>query len=300
MPKSSSLTWPSHADQHVGRLDVAVHDQVGVRVGDGLQHVEEQSGGAPRCRARARRSSGRWAGRRRARARGTAGRAGDTPASMRCAMCGWVEPGEDVAFAPEALLAGAAHQRDVQQLDRGASFEAAVAALAPARRCPCRPGRSARRAGRRRGSARPATASAPRAAAAARRVPGTATRARRSCSASSASQVGGERRVARADRRQPGARGRRRSISSASSRYGLTARQRSGLSGGMRPHRDRPPVGDRAVQVDAAFLPVALHGALGDAAHGRDLGEGEAAEELQVDDLGEVGIDRAPARRARR
>ena len=37
--------------------------------------------------------------------------------------------GEDVAFAPESLLAGAAHQRNVQQLDRRTSFEAAVAAL---------------------------------------------------------------------------------------------------------------------------------------------------------------------------
>ena len=39
------------------------------------------------------------------------------------------DPGEDVAFAPEPLLAGAAHQRDVQQLDRRAPLEAAVAAL---------------------------------------------------------------------------------------------------------------------------------------------------------------------------
>ena len=39
------------------------------------------------------------------------------------------QPGEDGAFAREPLFAGAADQRDVQQLDRGASLEAAVAAL---------------------------------------------------------------------------------------------------------------------------------------------------------------------------
>jgi hypothetical protein len=39
------------------------------------------------------------------------------------------EPGEDVPFAPESLFAGAADQRDVEQLDRGPAFEAAVAAL---------------------------------------------------------------------------------------------------------------------------------------------------------------------------
>ena len=39
------------------------------------------------------------------------------------------QPGEECAFAPESLFAGAADQRDVQQLDRRASFEAAVAAL---------------------------------------------------------------------------------------------------------------------------------------------------------------------------
>ena len=53
------------------------------------------------------------------------------------------EPREDRAFALEALLAGAADQRRVQQLERGAALEAAVAARAPATRCPCRRGRSA-------------------------------------------------------------------------------------------------------------------------------------------------------------
>ena len=61
----------------------------------------------------------------------------------------------------------------------------------------------------------------------------------------------------------------------------------------MRPHDDRPRVGDRAMQIDAALLPVALHGPLRHAAHGGDLGEGEAAEELQIDDLREIRIDLA-------
>ena len=55
------------------------------------------------------------------------------------------QPRQDAAFAPEALLAVAADQAGVQQLDRGHALEAAVAALGAARRCPCRPGRWARR-----------------------------------------------------------------------------------------------------------------------------------------------------------
>ena len=67
------------------------------------------------------------------------------------------EPGEDGAFAPESLFAGAADQRDVQQLDRRAAFEAAVAALGePDAAHPALADR-ARSAGRRRASGRPAT-----------------------------------------------------------------------------------------------------------------------------------------------
>ena len=46
--------------------------------------------------------------------------------------------------------------------------------------------------------------------------------------------------------------------------------------------------------------PVALHGALRDVAHRRDLDEGEPAEELQVDELGQRRIERRQALRARR
>ena len=59
------------------------------------------------------------------------------------------EPGEDRAFALEALLAGAADQRGIQQLDRGACLRSGRRCARPATRCPCRRGRSARRACRR-------------------------------------------------------------------------------------------------------------------------------------------------------
>ncbi len=48
MPKSSSLAWPLPVDQDVGRLDVAVDDQVRVRVRDRLEHVEEEARRGPR------------------------------------------------------------------------------------------------------------------------------------------------------------------------------------------------------------------------------------------------------------
>ena len=32
-----------HADEHIGRLDISMHDQVCVRVGDGLQHIEKET-----------------------------------------------------------------------------------------------------------------------------------------------------------------------------------------------------------------------------------------------------------------
>ncbi len=49
---------------------------------------------------------------------------------------------------------------------------------------------------------------------------------------------------------------------------------------------------DRAVQIDARFLPAPLHRSFRYAAHGGDLGERETAEELQIDDLGQRRIDR--------
>ena len=55
----------------------------------------------------------------------------------------------------------------------------------------------------------------------------------------------------------------------------------------MRLHRDR----HRVDQEGARGGPVAAHGALGDAAHGRDVDEGDAREEMQFDQLREFGIE---------
>src|SRR5262245_60684436 len=79
-------------------------------------------------------------------------------------------------------------------------------------------------------------------------------------------------------------------ISSASSRYGLSARQRSALSG-MRFQVGRTCVANRVVQVQPALLPLALNGPLGHTSHDGDLRERQAAEELQLDDLGELRLD---------
>ena len=127
-PEVEQLDLPIDPDQHVGRLDVAVHDQVGVRVGDSLQHIEEQAEtGLDSQRMFAAvtvdaeavhvlEHEVRLARRRHSRI--------DEVRDVRVG-----EPGENVALAPEPLFAGAPQQREVQQLDRRAPFEAAVAAL---------------------------------------------------------------------------------------------------------------------------------------------------------------------------
>src|SRR5690349_11893656 len=76
------------------------------------------------------------------------------------------------------------------------------------------------------------------------------------------------------------------SISRASSRYGLRTRHRSGLMGGIGAYRRRPCAGNGIVQIQAAFFPAALNRPFRNAAHRRNLGEREPAEELEVDDLG--------------
>ena len=265
-----------------------MHDQVRVGVGDGLQHVEEETetGLDPQrvlvaiavdaLTVHVLEDEIRLARSRHARI--------DEVRDVRVG-----EPGENVAFAPESLFAGAAHQRDVQQLDRRASFEAAVAslrqphaahpALTDTRRQPVgAEGLAGQRHGqpgvrRERHGAFQKT----------RLVQGLVLLEQQP-------QIGGEGRVSRADGRQPG----RSFLGGDLERLvqvrtdgapAIRAERRHGTS------CDRPRVGDRAMQIEAAFFPVALHGPLGDAAHGGDLGEGEAAEELQIDDLGEAGID---------
>ena len=122
------------------------------------------------------------------------------------------QPREDGAFAPEPLLAGAADQRDVQQLDRGASLEAAVAALGEPDAARCRPGRSATPAGTRRRPGPPATArasAADRATARSRKRESCTTwRARRACVCRSAASAASRAEI---DASHAAALGRRRS-----------------------------------------------------------------------------------------
>src|SRR5215204_1361698 len=55
--------------------------------------------------------------------------------------------------------------------------------------------------------------------------------------------------------------------------------------GGMGRYRWLAAAANRVMQIQPPFFPVALNRALGYAAHRGDLGEGETAEELQIDDL---------------
>ena len=108
MPKSSSLTSAIHADEHIGRLDIPVHDQVRVRVGDGLQHVEKQT-------------DARLDPERVLVAVAVDGLTVHVlEDEVRLARCRYTRIdeasdvrvrhlGEKIAFAPESLLAGAAH-----------------------------------------------------------------------------------------------------------------------------------------------------------------------------------------------
>ncbi len=206
---------------------------------------------------------------------------------------------EDGAFAREALLAGAAEQRDVEQLDRGASLKAAVAALGepdaaraalPDRRdqpvgaedlagqrlhrhCPRIEHRDAR------GSARRCDhLDAPPAWSGGRRQRRVAAAAIAASQEAHCLGRNVERRVQVWTESAPAIR----------SDGDIAARPRSVA----RRHRE--------VQVDAALFPVALDGALGHAPHRRDLGERESTEELEVDDLGERPARPRQARRARR
>ncbi len=43
MPKSSSFTWPSQADENVRRLDIAMYDQQPMRGLDRVTHVDDQA-----------------------------------------------------------------------------------------------------------------------------------------------------------------------------------------------------------------------------------------------------------------
>jgi hypothetical protein len=105
-----------------------VDDQVRVRVGDRLQHIEKETDARidPERVLVAVAVDGLTVHVLEDEVRLAAWRYAciDQPGDV-----GVRHLGEETAFAPESFLTGAPHQRDVQQLDRGASFEAAVAAL---------------------------------------------------------------------------------------------------------------------------------------------------------------------------
>ena len=122
---------------------------------------------------------------------------GETPASISCAMCGCVSRARMVPSRLKRSLAGAADQRDVQQLDRRLPLEAAVAALGEPHAAHAALADRRRRACRRRPSGRPAE----------RRLRGSSGRG---CSRKPLVQRAcGARRAAPADRRRaPGRRAR--------------------------------------------------------------------------------------------
>ena len=285
MPKSSSFTCPSAADQDVRGLDVAVHDQVRVRVRDGGEHVEEEA--QPRLDAEAVRVAvavDRLALDVLEHEVGLA-RAATRPRRARRAMCGCVRrarmlpsrrkrssPARPTRLALRSLTAARPSKRPSL---RRASQTLPMPPWPIERDERVGADRLAGERGRRR---RPGSG-----------VFEEALPVERAALLEQRLEIGGERRVLGAQRREPRARALRPSISSARSRWGSRTRQRSPAPStdiAQARHRVSP---DRAVEVDARLLPVPLHRPLRHAAHGGDLGEGEAAEELQVDDLGERG-----------
>ncbi len=60
MPKSSNRTWPSARDENVAGLQVAVHDQPRVRVGDRRGHLQQQPEPVARSATPAAGSTRRW------------------------------------------------------------------------------------------------------------------------------------------------------------------------------------------------------------------------------------------------
>ena len=114
-------------DQHVRRLDIPMHDQVRMRMRDRGEHIEKQSQTPLHVKPPAVtivvdpftldevQDQVRLARRRDACV--------DQSRDVRMR-----EPGQDIAFAAEALLAGLPDQRGVQELDRYLALEAPVAA----------------------------------------------------------------------------------------------------------------------------------------------------------------------------
>jgi hypothetical protein len=105
-----------------------VHDQVGVRVRDGRQHVEEQAQAGldsqpPLVAVAVDRPAFHVLEHQIRLA------AAQTRIDEACDV-GVVQQRKEAPLAPEPLLTAAPHERDVQELDRRTSCEAAVAAFA--------------------------------------------------------------------------------------------------------------------------------------------------------------------------
>ncbi len=116
------------ADEHVARLDVAVHDEIGMSMGDGCQHVEKE----PQARLGAEPAIVTVAIDALAidvleHEVGLAGRRHAGIDQVRDVRMPHAR--QDRTFAPEPLFAGSADDGGIQQLDCGQSFEPAVAAL---------------------------------------------------------------------------------------------------------------------------------------------------------------------------
>jgi hypothetical protein len=116
------------AHQHVRRLDVAVHDQVHVRMRHRCEHVKKQADTHFHVQpalvtvAIDMLALNIFQDEIELPGRGYAGVKEFCDGRMR-------ESPKNAALAPESLLTAAAHQRNVEKLDRNPALEAAITAL---------------------------------------------------------------------------------------------------------------------------------------------------------------------------
>ena len=126
MPKSSSFTSPGRGHQDVGGLQVAVHDQVAVRVGDRLAHLREQRQALLERRAVLGAEGGDRPALHELHDHVGAAVGGDA-AVVQARDARVLEARQDLALGLEALELRA--RLELQQLDGDALLEAAVGAL---------------------------------------------------------------------------------------------------------------------------------------------------------------------------
>ncbi len=124
-PEVEQLDLAVVGHEHVGRLEIPVHDEVGVRVRDGRQDVEEQAdAGLDAKRPIVAVLVDVPAGdvlEHQVRLSGARDAGVDQPGNV-----GMREAGKDGPFPLEAFSAGASDQLGVEQLDRRLTFESAV------------------------------------------------------------------------------------------------------------------------------------------------------------------------------